>query len=63
VPGYDESCLCQDCPYMKLNTLEKIKSCLETMSPEIQVHEETRIRAQLSLQRMMDISEGRKVTW
>lgn len=62
-PGEDETCSCNNCPYMKLNTLEKIKRALETMRPEVSISEKTRRRAELSLQRMMQISSGEPVTW
>lgn len=57
------SCACNECPYMKLNTLEKIKHSLETLQPQVQLDEELRLQAASSLQRMMDITEGRKVLW
>ena len=33
LPGMDESCACNECPYMKRNTLEKIRDCLANLSP------------------------------
>lgn len=61
-PG-DENCSCNDCPYMKLNSLEKIASTLETLKPEVTVPEDIRVKSQVSLQRMMDISQGKSVVW
>ena len=57
------SCACNECPYMKLNTLEKIKSALENLNPEVKVDPLTIDKARLPLQRMMDISAGRPVTF
>ncbi len=55
------SCACNKCPYMKLNTLEKIKRALETLSPEVNIEAEIMDRARVPLQRMMDITEGKSV--
>ncbi len=55
------SCACNQCPYMKLNTLEKIKQSLETLTPEIKVDPQIMERARLPLQRMMDITQGKSV--
>jgi quinolinate synthase len=55
VPGAD-GCSCNTCPYMRLNTLEKLHSCLETMAPAIELDEEIRSRALLPIQRMLEMS-------
>jgi quinolinate synthase len=52
----NQNCACNECPFMKLNTLEKIAKALETGGPEITVPEEIRIPAARSLQRMLDWS-------
>lgn len=57
------SCACNECPYMKLNTLDKIKSALETLQPEITVRPDVVEKARLSLRRMMDITAGKPVTF
>lgn len=62
-PVADAGCSCNDCPYMKLNTLEKIKKALQTLQPEIQVQESTRKQAEVSLTRMMDLAAGKTVLW
>lgn len=56
-------CACNQCPYMKLNTLEKIRNSLATFSPEIKLPPELMARAQVSLKRMVDITQGKPVTW
>ncbi|MEN0060277.1 MAG: quinolinate synthase NadA, partial [Bdellovibrio sp.] len=54
---------CNNCPYMKMNSMEKIKHALETFQPEVDVTEELRRKAQVSLDRMMNITSGKAVTW
>jgi quinolinate synthase len=51
-----EACLCAECPFMRLNSLEKIRRALESGAPEISVPEEIRTRALVPLQRMLDLS-------
>lgn len=50
------NCACNECPYMRRNTLEKIALCLETMKPEIILPENLRVRALVPIQRMLDLS-------
>lgn len=52
------SCACNDCPYMKLNTLEKLYTCLQYETPEITMDETLRLGAKRSMDRMMEISEA-----
>lgn len=56
-------CACNHCPYMKLNTLEKIKATLLTQSPEVTLAPDVIEKARLSLRRMIDITQGNPVTW
>lgn len=62
-PVEDKTCACNNCPFMKLNTIEKIKHALETLTPQVVLEENLRARAQVSLDRMMALSRGEKVTW
>ena len=55
VPGTD-GCSCNACPYMRLNTLDKVRHCLETLSPEITMDEELRVRALAPIQKMLELS-------
>lgn len=57
------ACACNECPYMKLNSLEKIARALETLQPEIRLAPELIERARVSLRRMMDLTHGKAVTW
>lgn len=54
----DNSCACNDCPHMKLNTLEKLYICLKYEMPELVLDEELRKKALVPIQRMMDISKA-----
>ncbi len=56
-PSTEDTCACNDCPYMKLNTLEKIYLCMKYEMPEILMPEDLRLRAKAPLDRMLDISK------
>ncbi|OJV33260.1 MAG: quinolinate synthase [Bacteroidia bacterium 43-41] len=55
-PPEDSTCACNDCFYMKMNTLEKLYSCLKNERPEIFVEEEVRVKAVKPIKRMLEIS-------
>jgi quinolinate synthase len=55
LPGMDESCACNECPHMKRNTLEKIRDCLRDLTPQINMDEQTRLRALRPIERMMEL--------
>ncbi len=55
VPGRD-GCSCNDCPWMKLNTLEKVRNCLRDLTPEINLEEGLRLKALQPLERMLSLS-------
>jgi quinolinate synthase len=55
-PGMDESCACNQCPFMRLNTLEKLYLCLRDLKPQVTVPEEIRIQALLPIERMLELS-------
>jgi len=52
----NNTCACSECPYMKLNTLEKIHASLTHLQPEIFVPENTRLKALKSVNRMLELS-------
>jgi quinolinate synthase len=52
----NNSCACNDCPHMKLNTLEKLYLCMEYETPEIIMDEELRKAAKKPIDRMLEIS-------
>lgn len=55
-PGMDESCACNQCPYMRLNTLEKLYLCLRNLGPEVSVPEPIRKAALRPIERMLALS-------
>ena len=55
-PGTDGSCSCSNCPYMELNTLEKLRDCLSHLSPEIQISNELILKAKKPLNLMLKLS-------
>jgi quinolinate synthase len=52
----DNSCACNDCPFMKLNTLEKLYLCMEYEEPEIVMDETLRIASKKPIEKMLEIS-------
>ena len=56
VPGLD-GCSCNACPYMRMNSLEKLRDCLETLSPQITMEESIRFRAEAPIRRMLEMSK------
>lgn len=57
------SCACNECPYMKLNTLEKIRDALKNLSPEVNVRKDVQELARVSLDRMMALTDGKSTDW
>ena len=55
VPGLD-GCSCNACPHMRLNTLDKLEQCLETLEPAIELDEDLRLRALKPIERMLELS-------
>ena len=56
IPGPTDLCACNDCRYMKLNTLEKLRDCLDYLEPEITIPEPVRLKAERSVRRMLELS-------
>ena len=57
-PGADGNCNCNICPYMALNTLEKLYIALRDLSPRIEIEEGLRLKAKVSLDRMLAMASG-----
>ncbi|NOZ66231.1 MAG: quinolinate synthase NadA [Alphaproteobacteria bacterium] len=55
-PGMDGECNCNQCPFMALNTLEKLRDCLRDLSPVIEINEQDRLAAKAPLDRMLEMS-------
>lgn len=56
IAGPTDHCACADCRYMKMNTLEKLYRCLRDLTPEIELPEEIRKRAEAPILRMLELS-------
>ena len=57
-PGADGNCNCNICPYMALNTMEKLYVALRDLEPRIEIEEGLRVKAKRSLDRMMEMASG-----
>lgn len=55
-PPEDSTCACNDCSFMKLNTLEKLYNCLKYEMPEIKVDESIAEKARIPIERMLELS-------
>lgn len=55
LPPIDSTCGCNDCSFMKLNTLEKLRDCLRDMTPQVEVDSEIARRALVPIERMLAI--------
>lgn len=55
-PPEDDSCSCNICPFMKLNTMEKLYLCLRDLRPQVDVPEPIRTRALKPIERMLEMS-------
>jgi len=56
-PSIDSTCGCNDCEYMKLNSLQKLYICMKHEQPEVLLPEEVIKKAQIPIQRMLDVSK------
>jgi quinolinate synthase len=56
VPPNDSTCACNECNFMRLNTLEKLYNCLLNETPEIKIDEAVRIKAVKPILRMLELS-------
>ena len=57
-PGADGNCSCNICPYMALNTMEKLYVALRDLEPQIHIDEDVRVKAKRSLDRMLEMAAG-----
>jgi quinolinate synthase len=51
----NENCNCSECPYMRLNTLEKLRDCLTNLTPRIELSDDIIRRAALPIERMLAV--------
>ena len=57
IAGPTDSCACNDCRFMKMNTIEKVRDALKNLAPVIDVPEPIRAAALIPIQRMLDWSK------
>lgn len=55
-PPQDQTCNCNECPFMRLNTLEKLYLCMRDRKPQIELPEDLRLAALKPIQRMLEMS-------
>ena len=51
-----QGCSCNKCPYMRLNTIEKVINCLKTLEPQISIDKATREKALNPIKKMLEMS-------
>jgi quinolinate synthase len=56
IPAPTDNCRCNECRFMKMNTLEKLHDCMERLSPQVELSPEIIARARLPIDRMLEIS-------
>ncbi len=56
IPAPTDNCRCNECRFMKMNTLEKLYDCMANRSPQIELSDEIIWRARLPIERMLEIS-------
>jgi quinolinate synthase len=56
IPAPTDHCRCNECRFMKMNTLEKLHDCMATLAPRIELPPEILERARLPIERMLEIS-------
>ncbi len=56
IPAPTDNCRCNECKFMKMNTLEKVYDCMATLGPQVELSEEVIRRARLPIERMLEIS-------
>ena len=56
IPAPSDICRCNECRFMKMNTLEKLHDCMANLQPRVELSPETIERARLPIERMLEIS-------
>jgi quinolinate synthase len=56
IPAPTDNCRCNECRFMKMNTLEKLYDCMANLQPRVELSDETLRRARLPIDRMLEIS-------
>jgi len=60
-PPKDSTCGCNNCQFMRLNTMKKLYNCLKYELPEVKMDEELRKKAEIPIRRMLDVSKKLKI--
>jgi quinolinate synthase len=56
IPAPSDICACNECRFMKMNTLEKLHDCMANLSPRVELSHELMERALVPIERMLQIS-------
>ena len=56
IPAPTDNCRCNECRFMKMNTLEKVHDCMLNLAPRVELSDEIIQRARLPIERMLEIS-------
>lgn len=56
----NEQCNCSECPYMKLNTLEKLRDSLENLEPRVEIPADIIVRSRIPVERMLAVKPNRR---
>src|SRR5213596_253922 len=56
IPAPTDHCRCNECRFMKMNTLEKLHDCMANLAPRVELSDEVLRRARLPIERMLEIS-------
>ena len=56
IPAPSDTCACNECKFMKMNTLEKLHDCMANLNPRVELSREIIARARLPIERMLEIS-------
>jgi len=56
IPAPTDNCRCNECRFMKMNTLEKLYDCMNNLEPRIELSDDIIARARLPIERMLEIS-------
>jgi quinolinate synthase len=51
----NENCNCSECPFMRLNTLEKLRDCLRDLKPRVEIPDDIMARALVPIERMLAV--------
>ena len=57
IAGPTDTCACNECRFMKMNTIEKLRDCLRDRTPEIEMDEAIREQAYVPIKRMLEWSK------